>query len=103
MQGISGFSPIAPSFDPLPLVKGETERGLDARFLQSIIEVATGLSGSAQGGLSSVASAKEESQPDFFTNPEKVAGKPCQNKEKNIDEILGEIEKILSQIKEENR
>jgi hypothetical protein len=78
----------------------EGQRGsTDARFLQSIIEVAVGQKASnpvvyaGQGG----------SQPDFFTNPQKVANSPNQKKEKNIDEILGEIEKILSQIKEENK
>lgn len=98
MQGINGFSPPPLSFEPLPLTKGETERGSDARFLQSIIEVAVGQKASqpvvyaGQGG----------SQPDFFTNPQKVANNPNQKKEKNLDEILGEIEKILSQIKEES-
>jgi hypothetical protein len=100
MQGINGFSPPPLSFGPLPLVKGGTERGLqDARFLQSIIEVACGQKASnpvvyaGQGG----------SQPDFFTNPQKVANNPNQKKEKNIDDILAKIEKILSQIKEENK
>jgi len=101
MQGINGFSPPPLSFGPLPLVKGEIERGLDtstdARFLQSIIEVACGQKASqpvvyaGQGG----------SQPDFFTNPEKAIGLNGQKNERSIDDILAEIEKILSQLKDQ--
>jgi hypothetical protein len=97
MEGISGFSPINLNTQVERSV--QTDTSTDARFLQSIIEVAVGQKASSpvvyagQGG----------SQPDFFTNPQKVANNPNQKKEKNIDEILGEIEKILSQIKEESK
>ncbi|MFA4905350.1 MAG: hypothetical protein WC645_02480 [Candidatus Margulisiibacteriota bacterium] len=74
----------------------EGQRGLDdARFLQSILEVASGQKVSSP----IVAAGPENSQLDFFTNPEKVISQNPR-KEKGVDDILAEIEKILIQLKE---
>ncbi|MBI5699538.1 hypothetical protein HZC35_04405 [Candidatus Saganbacteria bacterium] len=74
----------------------EGQRGsTDARFLQSIIEVASGQKVSSP----IVAAGPENSQLAFFTNPEKIISQN-QKKEKGVDDILAEIEKILCQLKE---
>lgn len=100
MEGISGFSlpPLA-----LPLAKGEMSEGqrgsTDARFLQNMIEIACG----QKAENPTVYAGQGGSQPDFFTNPQKVTNNPNQKKEENIDDILAQIEKILNQIKEESK
>lgn len=95
MQGISGFPPINLNTAVERTLKQDSST--DVRFLQSIIEVASGQKISNP----IVAAGPESSQLDFFANPEKVISQN-QNKEKNVDDILAEIEKILSQLKEKN-
>ena len=100
MQGINGFS----SSCFLPLVKGEMpegQRGLEettnTRFLQSIIEIACG----QKAENPTVYAGQGSSQPDFFANPEKAVGLNGQKNEKSIDDVLAEIEKLLSQLKQD--
>ena len=94
MQGINGFSPINLNTQVERSV--QTDTSTDARFLQSIIEIACG----QKAENPTVYAGQGSSQPDFFANPEKAVGLNGQKNEKSIDDVLAEIEKLLSQLKE---
>jgi len=94
MQGISGFSPI--NLNTTVERTFQQDSSIDARFLQNMIEIACG----QKAENPTVYAGQGSSQPDFFANPEKAIGLNGQKNEKSIDDILAEIEKILSQLRD---
>jgi len=94
MQGLNGFSPINLNTTVERTLKQDSST--EARFLQNMIEIACG----QKAENPTVYAGQGSSQPDFFANPEKAIGLNGQKNEKSIDDILAEIEKLLSQLKE---
>jgi len=94
MQGLNGFSPI--NLNTTVERTFQQDSSTDVRFLQNMIEIACG----QKAENPTVYAGQGSSQPDFFANPEKAVGLNGQKNEKSIDDILAEIEKLLSQLKE---
>jgi hypothetical protein len=93
MEGVRGFNPVSN-------VKSQTENtktDSDVNFMQSLIDVAAGQKITSQ----IVYSGQGGSQLDFYSKPEKITGK---NKKtgKDFDDIIADIEKIISQIKKDS-